>query len=129
MTLGLWPEETGSMHTEERPTKARSTSAAERDAVSLGDGALSSSAALEKNTPKGVIAVEPPKKPQPGQLKPDAKGRCHNQQIVINGGCWVKVDVTPENCNGTLNMFVYQGGCYMPITLPAREPTSAPQEQ
>jgi hypothetical protein len=129
VALGLWPEETGSLHAEERPTVARSESAAERDAVSLGDGALSSSATSEKSTLRGVIAVEVPKKPRPGQLKPDANGRCYKKLFAINGGCWLKVDLDPKDCDVTLNVFVYQGGCYMPIPASEQEPTSAPQER
>jgi len=33
-------------------------------------------------------------KPLPGQLKPDANGRCRKGQYVINGGCWLKVEVS-----------------------------------
>ncbi len=100
---------------------------AERHAVSLGDSALSPSAAEAKNTPKPVIAMELPKKPRPGQRRPDAKGRCPAKQIAINGGCWIKVDFTPEEC--LVTGFEHQGGCYVPIYVSSNEPTSAPQER
>jgi hypothetical protein len=77
-----------------------------------------------KEPTRDVIAEELPKQPVPGQLKPDAKGRCRKKQIAINGGCWRKVDLDPDECHG--NVYVYQGGCYFPITVSGRQPTSAP---
>ena len=68
-----------------------------------------------------------PKQPRPGQLKPDAKGRCPGKQLAINGGCWMKVDVTPEYCHG--NVFLYQGGCYIPMFTQGRVPAAAPRER
>jgi serine/threonine protein kinase len=120
LALGLWPEETGSVRTGDLPT-------AKHNAVSLGDSALNSSAAQSKNTPTPVIAMEFPKKPRPGQRRPDAKGRCPAKQVAINGGCWLKVDLTPEDC--LVTGFEHQGGCYVPIYLPSNEPTSAPQDK
>jgi serine/threonine protein kinase len=126
MTLGLWPEETGSLRTEAPLTAAPGGSRAKGDAVSLGDSALNSSSAPVKEATRGVIALELPKQPLPGQLKPDAKGRCRKKQIAINGGCWLKMDLEPDECHG--NVFVYQGGCYFPIPASGRQPTSAPRQ-
>jgi serine/threonine protein kinase len=126
MTLGLWPEETGSLRTGGPLSAARSGSKAEGDTASVGDTALSSSAAPVKEPARGVIALELPKQPLPGQLTPDAKGRCRKKQIPINGGCWVKVDFTADECPGT--GYVHQGECYVPIFVPGRQPTSAPQK-
>jgi hypothetical protein len=127
VALGLWPEETGSMGSGQHPTVAYRASEAERDAVSLGDTALSSSAASAKAPTRGVTTQKSPKQPLPGQLKPDASGRCDKGQIALNGGCWVKADVELNNCPGS--GFVYQGGCYVPIFAPVREPTAVPQER
>jgi hypothetical protein len=127
LALGLWPAQPGSLLFEAPPTTHSSASAAERDAVSLGEDALSSSAALEKSSPKGVIAAEVPATPLPGQRRPDAQGRCPNKQIAINGGCWLKVDFTPEECLAT--GYLHRGGCYVPIMLSSNVPTSAPQER
>jgi hypothetical protein len=126
MALGLWPEETGSVRTQPLSTAARSSSKEERDAVSLGDTARSSPAVLAKDSLQDAIGEELPKNPLPGQLKPDAKGRCPNKQVAINGGCWLKVDFVPEECLG--NGFAYQGGCYVPFFVSSREPASAPRE-
>jgi hypothetical protein len=127
MALGLWPEETGIVRTEPHPTVAQSSPEKGRDAVSLGDTAQSSSTAFLKAPVRDTIAEEIPKTPLPGQLKPDAKGRCPNKQIAINGGCWLKVDFVPEECPG--NGFMYQSGCYVPFFVSSREPASAPQER
>jgi hypothetical protein len=125
--LALWlgPEETGSLRTGPQPTVAQSTSGEEPDAVSLGETALKSSPELAKPTEGEAITEELPE-PLPGQLKPDAKGRCPNRQIAINGGCWAKVDFDLKDCPGI--GYVYQGGCYVPGRATMRVPTSAPRE-
>ncbi len=120
LTLGLLPEETGSVRTGHQAT-------AEHNAVSLGDSALNPSAAEAKNTPKPVIAMELPKKPRPGQRRPDATGRCPPNKVAINGGCWLKVNFTPEEC--LVNGFTHQGGCYVPVYFSPSGPTSAHQER
>jgi serine/threonine protein kinase len=121
LALGLWSGETDSVRTELRPTTEG------RQPVSLGDTSLNQAAAATKVLTQKAIVLEVPKQPQPGQLRPDAKGRCPDKQIAINGGCWLKVDLGPEYCLG--NVFTYQGGCYMPITASAPVPTSAPSER
>ncbi|HEX8702300.1 MAG TPA: serine/threonine-protein kinase [Myxococcaceae bacterium] len=126
MALGLWPSNTSSLRTEGSPPMLRSGSSTEGDAVSLGDTSLSSSDAPTKAPAKDAVAQELPKQPQPGQLKPDSKGRCLKKQIAINGGCWRKVDLDPDECPG--NGFMYQGGCYVPIFTLERQPASAPQQ-
>jgi hypothetical protein len=127
LALGLWPNETGSVHTAPPSTAAHAESSSRRDAVSLGDTALNASAALAHEPARGAIAQELPKKPLPGQHKPDANGRCPNKQLTINGGCWLKVDFAPAECAG--NGFTYRGGCYIPFLVSPREPTSAPQQR
>jgi hypothetical protein len=124
MALGLWPEETGFVRTEQPLTGERG---AQRGAVSLGDTARSSSVERAKTPGEGVIAQELPTQPLPRQLQPDAKGQCPKGLIAINGGCWAKVGVELKDCLG--NGFVYRGGCYVPFFATAREPTSAPRER
>jgi len=128
MALGLWPAETDSVRTVERLTMARGVPAEARrkeDAVSLGDTAMSASTAVVTSPSEGAIAQEVPKDPLPGQMKPDAKGRCPGKQVAINGGCWAKVDFSVEECVGNV-FFVHQGGCFTPAYKPTRKPTSAP---
>jgi hypothetical protein len=123
MALGLWP----GVRIEELPTGARGRSDARREAVSLGEAALDSSAEQEESPAAKRLAQDLPRKPLPGQVQPDAKGRCPKRLIVINGGCWAKVDVAPEDCPAS--MYVYQGGCYLPMFTGGRVPTSAPDAQ
>ncbi|MDY7226036.1 serine/threonine protein kinase [Hyalangium rubrum] len=119
--LWLWPAEPGSVRTEEYPSMAHDA----KRATSVGDTALSASAASSNVPNREAIALEIPKQPLPGQRKPDGKGRCIKHQIALNGGCWWKVDLEVDDCPGT--GYVYQGGCYIPIFLPGRQPTSAPR--
>ncbi|HLL06995.1 MAG TPA: serine/threonine-protein kinase, partial [Myxococcaceae bacterium] len=122
LALGLWPEQTGWVRTGAEPAVAK-----ERGTVAVGDTARSSSVESEKKTPKSTIAMEFPKKPRPGQLRPDANGRCPAKKVLLNGGCWIKVDFTPEEC--LVNGYAYQGACYLPVYESSPSPTSAPQER
>jgi hypothetical protein len=128
-TVMLWPQRTGPGNTGEEFIGVRcSPDAAGREAgsVSLGDTSVISAEALERAPSKKVVAVEVPPPPQPGQLKPDANGRCRKGLIAINGGCWLKASVDLEICSG--NGYVYRGICYVPMFPPTREPTSAPMK-
>jgi hypothetical protein len=130
MALGLWPEETGSVRTVKRltvPHGVPSEAQRKEDAVSLGDSAMSSSDTSTKSPAHRAITVEVPTQPLPGQMKPDAKGRCPKKLVPINGGCWGQVNFDVEQCHGSV-FYVYQGGCYAPAYEPARRPTSAPEQ-
>jgi serine/threonine protein kinase len=127
MTLGLWPEETNLVHTVEQPPLAHGAAGntqRKEESVSLGDTAMDSPATVEKSSSSKAVALELPKEPLPGQIRPDANGRCPQKQIPINGGCWGKVDFDVDHCLG--NLFVYRDGCYAAAYEPARKPTSAP---
>jgi serine/threonine protein kinase len=127
MALGLWAEETGSVHFMPHVTEARRSLEKERDPSSLGDAELSSPVEHAQDPVRNAVAEEFSKTPVPGQLKPDAKGRCPDKQIAFNGGCWTKVALSPEECRG--NGAMYQGSCYIPFFESARRPTSAPQKR
>jgi hypothetical protein len=127
LALGLWPEQTGSVRTEEKITRAAPDEAKRKaEAVSLGEVALSSSDTAAKTSSSQTIALEVPKEPMPGQIRPNAKGRCRQEQVPINGGCWAKVVLDVDLCHG--NLFVYRDGCYAPVFEPVRKPTSAPRQ-
>jgi eukaryotic-like serine/threonine-protein kinase len=126
MALGLWPGRTGGLRTRATLTTDRGGSNAEGDEVSLGESAVSASGAPVE-APKGAIAKELPKQPRPGQLRPDEKGRCRKKQVAINGGCWVKMDVEPDECRGP-GVYLHQGGCYYPIPASQPQPTSEPAD-
>jgi eukaryotic-like serine/threonine-protein kinase len=126
-TVVLWPQRAGPGNTGEEFIGVRcSPDAAGREAgsVSLGDTSMISAEPPEKAPSKKVVALEVPPQPQPGQLKPDANGRCRKGLIAINGGCWLKASVDLEICAG--NGYVYRGDCYVPMFPPTREPTSTP---
>jgi hypothetical protein len=127
MALGLGSNEAGSVRTGAQLTAEHRGSEAPRRAVSLGDTALSAPTEQAQALTEEPIAQEMPKQPLPGQRKPDSKGRCPTRQVAINGACWTKLDVDPEDCRG--NVYVYQGGCYFPMFTRGREPTSAPRQQ
>jgi serine/threonine-protein kinase len=103
-----------------------------RDAgsVAVGDTVLTAPVASPHTPSAGtLIAMEVPPKPMPGQVRPNAQGRCpFKNLVIINGGCWMKVDDDSEDCTGTENGFVYQGACYMPAMKPLPPATSNPPE-
>jgi hypothetical protein len=79
---------------------------------------------------KAVAQSEPPK-PFPGQLTPDAKGRCPGRkQTPINGGCWVEVPAKDAaECEENGYAF-FRARCYAPALDTRRKPppTSSPPE-
>jgi len=98
--------------------------------VGLGDAAASAS---PENSPKPlgpkVMAEETLPEPQPGQRRPDAKGRCpRKRQVALNGGCWVTLSADQEECAG-LRGHLYKGTCYLPFIPPGRPSTSSPADQ
>jgi eukaryotic-like serine/threonine-protein kinase len=77
-------------------------------------------------SPQEAIAEDMPLKPQPGQIRPDEKGRCPRQwQFSLNGACWVRFSQEREACHH-LGGQMFKGLCYVPILPPGRRPTSSP---
>lgn len=78
-----------------------------------------------------TISQEPPPEPYPGQLTPDARGRCPGpKQIALNGGCWGESPTKDaEECEKNGWVFT-KGRCYAPIMGSRRKPppTSANPE-
>jgi serine/threonine protein kinase len=121
------------------PTKERATARAEtartgqKDAgpTALGEAATTTSMEVPPNIPaQEVMAEDTLPKPQPGQVVPDAKGRCpHLQLVALNGGCWGMVSKEPEMCE-ILGGQMFKGSCYIPIFPHSRGhprlPTSGP---
>ena len=66
--------------------------------------------------------------PQPGQMRPDEKGRCPLKGLVaLNGGCWSETTGDPEKCQ-EFGGQMFKGTCYMPVVPPGRKrpPISSP---
>jgi hypothetical protein len=98
--------------------------------VGLGDAAASASSGDTPETlsPK-VMAEETLPKPQPGQARPDAKGRCpRKRQVALNGGCWMRLSADQEGC-ADYSGHMYKGSCYVPIIPPGRSPNASPTDQ
>jgi len=78
-----------------------------------------------------TISQDPPPEPFPGQLPPDAKGRCSGpKQIPLNGGCWVEYPTKDvEECEKNGWVFL-KDRCYAPAMGSRRKPppTSAPPD-
>ncbi|MDC0710900.1 serine/threonine-protein kinase [Stigmatella sp. ncwal1] len=112
------------------PVTSSAFDGGERDggSVALGDTSLTVAASSSAAPFDGEgIGLEAPPSLLPRQSRPDAKGRCPTKgHVVLNGGCWVKLDVTHPACQG--NVYVYQGSCYVPALQPATVPTSSPAE-
>ncbi|SEM35615.1 Protein kinase domain-containing protein [Stigmatella aurantiaca] len=98
------------------------------DTVGLGDAASrmppveSPDASVPEMMSMGTL---PP--PRPGQATPDAKGRCPRQgQLALNGGCWIRLSLEREDCEGSGYVFTNQ--CYGPVLSnpQRRQPTSEP---
>jgi eukaryotic-like serine/threonine-protein kinase len=102
------------------------------DTVGLGD-ALSRMPVVEDPPDASVPDVMstdtlPP--PMPGQATPDTKGQCPRKgQLALNGGCWIRLTLQREDCEGSGYVFTSQ--CYGPVISHQhrRQPTSEPGSQ
>jgi eukaryotic-like serine/threonine-protein kinase len=69
------------------------------------------------------LRLDMPKRPFPGQLRPDSAGKCTGKgQISINGGCWFQIANVEPPCEKA--GYDWKGSCYYPIYDVTREPTS-----
>jgi serine/threonine-protein kinase len=98
--------------------------------VAVGDSVLTAPVPPPQAPSSGsTLSVDLPPRPLPGQKRPDANGRCPNKlQVSIHGGCWNKLNVDLNDCQGE-GYYVYKGVCYVPVIPPARPPTSNPMER
>jgi serine/threonine protein kinase len=134
LTLATWIRWMSLGESIERASIAEDESAEAKqpDAGPVGLGEAVASATTEHlPEPLGpkVMAEETLPEPQPGQTRPDAKGRCpRKRQVALNGGCWVTLSTDQEECAG-LRGHLYKGTCYLPFIPPGRPPTSSPADQ
>jgi serine/threonine-protein kinase len=96
--------------------------------VAVGDSVLTAPAdSPQELTAVTLVGAELPSKPFPGQIRPNANGRCpRDTQVAINDGCWIEVKVKDGRC--TKDGYVYQGGCYEPAVPFPRPATSGPRD-
>lgn len=100
------------------PSKADSP-----DAGSAGLGDAASPVTMEQqpsgSTQEGLSEETP--EPQPGQIRPDEKGRCPGKGMIsLNGGCWLETSWAAEKCE-ELGGQMLKGTCYLPIIPPGRK--------
>jgi serine/threonine protein kinase len=120
----------------EEPTiaraKATQVNPPDTDTAGLGEEAAATS--MEQGSPpphQEGMAEDVPPEPQPGQIRPDAKGRCpRKEQIPLNKGCWLEISLDSEACEGNGGR-IFKKKCYLPVPpIPLqRPPTSSPPEK
>jgi eukaryotic-like serine/threonine-protein kinase len=69
------------------------------------------------------VSLDMPQRPLPGQLKPDAAGKCPGRSHTpLHGGCWRALKGGEESCGE--DEYVHKGECYAPVFSRARQHTS-----
>ncbi|MFL5343299.1 MAG: serine/threonine-protein kinase [Hyalangium sp.] len=133
LALALWRGQTASHDSPEQPSVARAEPMRHDspDAGTAGLGDAATVAALEP-PPSGsmneAMIEDTLPEPQPGQMRPDEKGRCPRKgAVALNGGCWEETAWEPEKCQ-ELGGQMFKGTCYVPFIPPGRKhpPTSGP---
>jgi eukaryotic-like serine/threonine-protein kinase len=135
LLLAVWARWADSAHPGEGPSCARAepTSAGKPDTDPVGLGEAAAAALMESAPlpPPGqvIMAEDTPPEPVPGQMRPDAKGRCPlKRHVVLNGGCWGTLNLDRETCEGFGGYF-FKSTCYLPIIPRPRPPTSSPPDK
>lgn len=130
--IGTWWVVPGTPPQEDPVTHVEHSGADSADAGPAGLGDTSAPAAMEKepsgSTPEGMGADAP--ELLPGQIRPDATGRCPGKGMVsLNGGCWIETSWEADKCL-ELGGEMFKGTCYMPFMLPGRKrpSTSGPMK-
>jgi serine/threonine protein kinase len=94
----------------------------------LGD-AVSPSSAEESPGSSDPEAVTEDTLPElvPGQVRPDATGRCpHKRQVALNGGCWVPIAIDACEADGG---HLFKGRCYVPAIPSKRQRPFSPSQK
>ncbi|WP_224243917.1 serine/threonine-protein kinase [Hyalangium gracile] len=106
--------------------RAEAASTQDAGTKGLAEAASTASAAeAPKPSEHKPLAEAPLPEPQPGQIKPDAQGRCpHKRQVTLNGACWVPME--REECEPFGNGKLFKERCYVPALSPDRPSTSHP---
>ena len=115
----------------EKPAIVRreSASASQQDGstMGLGDAASTASTVASPESPaQEAVAGDTPPEPQPGQIRPDAAGKCpHKRQVALNGACWAPLKEEREECEAASGQ-MFKDHCYVPVMLPGRPPPFSP---
>lgn len=134
LALWAWPDAPGEPPEEPAVVSAEAVASEEGspDAGTRGLGEAAAATSMEQAPVASFqdkLAEEPLPEPQPGQLRPNAKGRCpHKGQMALNKGCWLETSLDVEGC-AQLNGQMFKGRCYVPIIPPGRPPTSSPTDK
>jgi hypothetical protein len=93
-------------------------------AAQLAPAAAAQPVAMAPRPALVALALPMPKEPFKGQARPDKAGKCEGAaERAIRGGCWVALrDLSPPCDNRS---YEYQGGCYLPVWPPLKEPQAA----
>ncbi len=135
MALAVWEGRTVSHEPLEQPSVARAEPARpdSADAGTTGLGDAATVAALDKvpsGSPNEGMGEDTLPEPQPGQLRPDEKGRCRRKGLVsLNGGCWAEISLDRDECT-ELGGQLFHRTCYLPFIPSERghSPTSGPMK-
>ncbi len=129
VVLGVRPAPRGEPSEEPALTHAGGSNEEAPGARTRGLGEAAAATALDQAPAASwheKLAQEPLPEPQPGQLRPNAKGQCPRKwQTVLNQGCWAETSLEHEACV-QFNGQMYKGKCYLPAIPPGRPPTSSP---
>jgi hypothetical protein len=132
LTLVVWAGWAVTERFEEKTSlaQARAEAASQPDAGTAGLGEAVSTASTAESPEPAVhepLAEDTLPEPQPGQMRPDAKGRCpHKRQVALNGACWVPISMEREQCEALGNGKLFKGRCYVPAMSSDRPSTSHP---
>jgi serine/threonine protein kinase len=131
LAVVLWVRPALRAEPSEEPSLAHAGSSHEEatDAGTRGLGEAAAATSMEAAPAASgheKLAQEPLPEPQPGQLRPNAKGQCpYKKQTALNKGCWAETSLERALC-AQINGQMYKGLCYVPIIPPGRPPTSSP---
>jgi hypothetical protein len=110
----------------EKTSHAQAAGSQDAGTAGLAEAASTFSTAQASEPPvHAPLAEAPLPEPQPGQVRPDAKGRCpHRHHVALNGACWVPVEL--DQCAAFGNGKLFKAKCYVPALSPDRPSTSQP---